>query len=107
ADAMTSVLAIAGLLAARYFGWTWADPAIGVVGALVIAHWSWGLIRGSGAILLDAAPNRNLADAIRRKIEVGDDRITDLHIWRLGPGHHAAIVSLVSDAPQPVEHYKT
>jgi cation diffusion facilitator family transporter len=106
ADALTSVLAIVALLAAWSYGWTWADPAIGIVGALVIAHWSWRLIRDSGAVLLDAAPNRALGDAIRGRLEVGHDRLADLHIWRLGPGHHAAIVSLVSDTPQPVEAYK-
>jgi cation diffusion facilitator family transporter len=107
ADALTSLLAIAGLVSARLYGWTWLDPAIGVIGALVIAHWSWGLIRDAGAVLLDAAPNRVLSDAIRERIEVGHERIADLHVWRLGPGHHAAIVSLVSDAPQPVETYKS
>jgi len=106
ADALTSVLAIAGLLAAWVYGWTWLDPAIGVVGALVIAHWSWGLIRDAGRVLLDAAPSRDLNDAIRRTLEAGSDRIADLHVWRLGPGHHAAIVSLVSDAPEPVDSYK-
>jgi cation diffusion facilitator family transporter len=106
ADALTSVLAIAGLLVAWIYGWTWADPAIGIVGAIVIAHWSWGLIRGAGAVLLDATPNRALADEIRGRLETGDDRIADLHVWRLGPGHHGAIVSLVSDEPEPVEHYR-
>ncbi|MGZ3339756.1 MAG: CDF family Co(II)/Ni(II) efflux transporter DmeF [Reyranella sp.] len=106
ADALTSVLAIVALLAAWSYGWTWADPAIGIVGALVIAHWSWRLIRESGAVLLDAAPDRALGDAIRHRLEIGHDRIADLHVWRLGPGHHAAIVSLVSDTPQPVEAYK-
>jgi cation diffusion facilitator family transporter len=107
ADALTSVLAIAGLLAAWIYGWTWADPAIGVVGALVIANWSWRLIRDAGAVLLDATPNRELDRAIRSRLERGDDRIADLHVWRVGPGHHAAIVSLVSDTPEPVETYKT
>jgi cation diffusion facilitator family transporter len=106
ADALTSVLAIVGLLAARFYGWTFLDPLIGVVGAVVIARWSWGLIRDSGAVLLDAAPNRALDEAIRSKLEVGHDRIADLHVWRLGPGHNAAIVSLVADDPEPVEHYK-
>ena len=106
ADALTSVLAIAGLLAARFYGWTWLDPVIGIVGAVVIARWSWGLIRDSGAVLLDAAPNRALDAAIRQKLETGHDRIADLHVWRLGPGHNAAIVSLVADEPEPVEHYK-
>jgi cation diffusion facilitator family transporter len=106
ADALTSVLAIVGLLAARFYGWTFLDPLIGVVGAVVIARWSWGLIRDAGAVLLDAAPNRALDEAIRSKLEVDHDRIADLHVWRLGPGHNAAIVSLVADHPEPVEHYK-
>jgi cation diffusion facilitator family transporter len=106
ADALTSVLAIAGLLAAWSYGWSWADPAIGVVGALVIAHWSWRLIRDSGAVLLDATPDPHLSEAIHARLAVGHDRIADLHVWRVGPGHFAAIVALVSDAPQPVEHYK-
>lgn len=106
ADALTSVLAIAALLAAWAYGWTWLDPAVGVLGALVIAHWSWRLIRESGAVLLDAVPDRVLERAIRERLEVGHDRIADLHVWRLGPGHQGAIVSLVSDAPEPVEHYR-
>jgi cation diffusion facilitator family transporter len=106
ADALTSVLAIGALLAARFYGWTFLDPVIGVVGALVIAHWAWGLIRDAGAVLLDAVPNRSIDDAIRARLEAGHDRIADLHVWRLGPGHHGAIVSLVADAPEPVEHYK-
>jgi cation diffusion facilitator family transporter len=106
ADALTSVLAIAGLLTAWFYGWTWLDPVIGIVGAIVIAHWSWGLIRDSGAVLLDATPNRALAEEIRGRLEAGYDRIADLHVWRLGPGHHGAIVSLVSDEPEPVEHYR-
>ena len=106
ADALTSVLAIAGLLAARFYGWNWLDPVIGIVGACVIAHWSWGLMRDAGAVLLDAAPSRSLGEAIRQRLEIGDDRIADLHVWRLGPGHHGAIVSLVSHTPEPVTHYK-
>jgi cation diffusion facilitator family transporter len=106
ADALTSVLAIAGLLAAWSYGWNWADPVIGVVGALVIAHWAWRLIRDSGAVLLDAASDPPLAAAIRSRLVQGHERIADLHVWRVGPGHHAAIVALVSDAPLPVEHYK-
>ncbi|OFX06947.1 MAG: cation transporter [Alphaproteobacteria bacterium RIFCSPHIGHO2_12_FULL_66_14] len=106
ADALTSVLAIVGLLAAWFYGWTWLDPAIGIVGALVIAHWAWRLMRDAGAVLLDAVPSEQLSAAIRAELEAGPDRIADLHVWRLGPGHHAAIVALVSDAPQPVEAYK-
>ena len=107
ADALTSVLAILGLALAWANGWTWLDPVIGVLGALVIAHWSWRLIRDAGAVLLDAAPDVPLATEIRRRLEREGDSIADLHVWRVGPGHHAAIVSLVSDAPLPVEAYKT
>jgi cation diffusion facilitator family transporter len=106
ADALTSVLAIVGLLSAWAYGWTWADPVIGIVGALVIAHWSFGLMRDAGAVLLDASPDRALSGDIRARLETSSDRLSDLHVWRVGPGHHAAIVSLVSDAPQPVEDYK-
>ena len=73
----------------------------------MIAHWSRRLIRDSGAVLLDAAPDGALREAICSRLEIGHDRIADLHVWRLGPGHNAAIVSLVSDTPQPVEAYKT
>jgi cation diffusion facilitator family transporter len=106
ADALTSVLAILGLLAAWAYGWNWADPLIGIVGALVIAHWAIRLMRDAGAVLLDAASDRPLARTIRDRLEVEHDRIADLHVWRVGPGHHAAIVSLVSDAPLPVAAYK-
>ncbi|TXL69996.1 CDF family Co(II)/Ni(II) efflux transporter DmeF [Vineibacter terrae] len=106
ADALTSVLAIVGLLAGRLYGWTWLDPVVGVAGSLVIAHWSWRLARDAGAVLLDAAPDPGLGTAIRGRIEVGGDRITDLHIWRIGPGHHAAIIAVVSDTPMPASAYK-
>lgn len=106
ADAFTSVLAIVGLLAAWIYGWAWLDPVVGMLGALVIAHWAWRLIRDSGAVLLDAAPNAALAAAIRARLEQGHDRIADLHVWRLGPGHHGAIVALVADRPEAVEVYK-
>lgn len=106
ADAFTSVLAIVGLLAAWIYGWAWLDPVVGMLGALVIAHWAWRLIRDSGAVLLDAAPNAALAAAIRGRLEQGHDRIADLHVWRLGPGHHGAIVALVADRPEAVEVYK-
>ena len=106
ADALTSVLAIVALLAGRFYGWNWLDPVMGVVGALVIARWSWGLIRVAGATLLDTVPDQRLARSVREQIEVGDDRVTDLHLWRLGPGHAGLIVSVLSDAPQPPDIYK-
>ncbi|MDP8920481.1 MAG: CDF family Co(II)/Ni(II) efflux transporter DmeF [Pseudomonadota bacterium] len=106
ADALTSVLAIVALLAGRFYGWSWLDPVMGVVGAVVIAQWSWGLIRTAGATLLDAVPDQTLARSVRERIEVGEDRVTDLHLWRLGPGHAGLIVAVVSDAPHSPEVYK-
>ena len=105
ADALTSVLAIAALLAGRYLGWLWLDAAVGIVGALVILRWSWGLMRDTGSILLDRSDMR-LAEEARRRIESdGDARVTDLHVWRIAPGAHAGIVSLVADRPLPVADY--
>lgn len=106
ADALTSVLAIVALLAGRYFGWNWLDPVIGIVGALVIARWAFGLICSSAATLLDTVPDARIANELRNKLETGTDRVTDLHLWRVGPGHQAAIISIVSDNPQAPEFYK-
>jgi cation diffusion facilitator family transporter len=106
ADAATSVLAIAGLGVGWSFGWSAADPIIGIVGACVILSWSVTLIRNAAAVLLDRVPLNGLDARIRRAIEIDDDRVCDLHVWRLGPGHHAAIVSVVSDRPQPPAAYK-
>ena len=107
ADALTSVLAIVALLAGRFYGWVFMDPLMGIVGALVIAHWSVRLMRSAGAILVDAVPDRRLAALVRRRLEVDGDRIADLHLWRLGPGHAALIVAVVSDHPQAPEAYKS
>jgi cation diffusion facilitator family transporter len=107
ADAFTSVLAIAALLLGSVYGWLWLDPAMGVVGALVIARWSWGLVRDTGGVLLDYVPeHEDLPQEIRETIETGSERITDLHIWQLGPGHHGAIVALVSDEPKAPSYYR-
>jgi cation diffusion facilitator family transporter len=107
ADALTSVLAIVALLAGSAYGWLWLDPLMGIVGALVIARWSWGLIRDAGAILLDVVPEgEDLPDEIREALEGEGDRITDLHVWQVGPGHHAAIVSLATPAPKAPSTYK-
>lgn len=96
ADALTSVLAIAALLAGKYMGWTWMDPAMGVVGALVIARWSWMLMRETAAVLLDRTDD-HVAEEVRELVEApGDARIADLHIWRVGPSARAAIVSVVA-----------
>lgn len=99
ADALTSVLAIAALVAGRYLGLAWMDAAVGIVGAAVIARWSWGLMRDSARVLVDAASNPGLAGEIRDAIEDGDAAITDLHVWQVGPGKYAAIISLVAAEP--------
>jgi len=106
ADAAVSILAIVGLLAGRELGWVWMDPVMGLVGAVVIANWSWGLVRAAGTTLLDVLPDTALAGKIRARLEQGDDRVADLHLWRIGPGHCAAVVSIVSDAPEPLAAYK-
>jgi cation diffusion facilitator family transporter len=106
ADAAVSVLAIVGLSAGRLLGWVWMDPLMGLVGTLVIANWSWRLARQSGAVLLDMRADRDVAGEIVRRLEVAGDRIADLHLWRIGPGHNAAVVSLVSDRPEPPAVYK-
>jgi cation diffusion facilitator family transporter len=107
ADALTSVLAIAALLAGSAYGWLWLDPLMGIVGALVIARWSWGLIRDAGGILLDVIPEgEELPDEIRKALEGAGDRITDLHVWQVGPGHHAAIISVATPAPKEPWAYK-
>jgi cation diffusion facilitator family transporter len=106
ADAATSVLAIGALVVAMVSGWVWADPAVGIVGSLVIASWAFGLIRDAGAVLLDVSFDRKLQATIRARLEAGDDRITDLHLWQVGPGHCAAVISVVSEAPLAPGTYK-
>ena len=106
ADALTSVLAIVGLLVARFYGWLWIDPLVGIVGAIVIAVWSLDLIRSSGMTLLDMVPDPALAARIKDRLELKDDRISDLHMWRVGPGHSAVVVSVVSDNPKEPAVYK-
>jgi cation diffusion facilitator family transporter len=106
ADAMTSVLAIVALLTARFYGWLWIDPVVGMVGAGVIAIWSLGLIRSAGAVLLDMVPNPKLSSLVRERLEVQGDKVSDLHLWRVGPGHTALIATVVADRPQAVAAYK-
>jgi cation diffusion facilitator family transporter len=106
ADAMTSVLAIVALGAGRLYGWTFLDPVMGIVGAFVIAHWSVGLLRSAGAVLVDAMPDRLLSATIRKRLEIEGDKVSDLHLWRLGPGHAALIAAVVSDHPETPAVYK-
>jgi cation diffusion facilitator family transporter len=100
ADAAVSVLAIIGLVLARAFGWLWMDPLAGVIGALVIANWSYGLMRDTGAILLDMSPDRRMAENVRHAIEDRGDKVVDLHVWRVGPGHMSAVVSVATSESQ-------
>ncbi|MDR2214310.1 MAG: CDF family Co(II)/Ni(II) efflux transporter DmeF [Nevskiaceae bacterium] len=109
ADAFTSVLAIAGLLAGAYLGWTWMDASIGIIGAIVIGHWSLGLSRAAARSLLDAHNDSRLRKAVQTRIAAdGHATVQDLHLWRLGPEHHGLLLSLRSTAPQlqSPEHYK-
>lgn len=106
ADAAVSVLVIAGLLLARGFGWRWMDPLAGLVGAGVIASWAYGLVRDTGAILLDMTPDPGTAEGVRAVIEAEGDRLIDLHVWRLGPGHLGAIVSVATTSGRNARFYR-
>jgi cation diffusion facilitator family transporter len=106
ADAAVSILVIVGLLLGRFLGWAWMDPVVGFVGAIVIAAWSYALIRDTGAVLLDMTPDADMAENIRRAVERDGDRLCDLHLWRLGPGHVGAIVSVSTAAPRAPAFYR-
>ena len=106
ADALTSVLAISALLGGRFLGLTWLDPVMGLAGTVVIAGWSYSLVKTAGATLLDLAPDDGTERTIRARLETNGDRVTDLHVWRVGPGHRSAIIALVSDRPQSPAAYK-
>ena len=106
ADALTSVLAIVALLGGRYYGLTWLDPVMGLVGGAVVAAWSVSLLRSAGAVLLDLVPAGEVEDEVRHRLESNGDRVSDFHLWQVGPGHRAVVVSIVSDAPQAPAVYK-
>lgn len=107
ADALTSVLAIVALVAGKYFGWIWLDPAMGLAGAAVITRWSYGLLRDTGHILLDGAVEEQTHSSIRQAIERDmDNRIADLHVWQVGPGHYSTMLSVVTHRPEAPEYYK-
>jgi len=105
-DAAVSVLAILGLTLGRMFGWVWMDPVMGLAGAVIIARWSYGLVRDTGAILLDTNPDLGLDKKIRRLIEANGDRVADLHLWRLGPGHLGLILAIRTDMPRSPDFYR-
>lgn len=107
ADALTSLLAIFALLAAKYFGAVWADPLMGIVGAILIARWSLGLLRSTSNILLDREAADKVRETIRESIEADDDnRLADLHVWAIGPNIYSVIASVVTRHPKPPHHYK-
>jgi cation diffusion facilitator family transporter len=106
ADAAVSVLVIVGLVLARAFGWLWLDPVAGFIGALVTANWAVRLLRDTGGILLDRTPDPLMAERVRGIIEAEGDQVTDLHLWRLGPGHLGAIVSIATTGQSEPAHYR-
>jgi len=107
ADIATSMLAVLALLGGKHLGASWLDPAMGIVGAAVIARWSWGLLRDTGRVLLDQEAPADLREAVRGAIEAdGDSRIADLHVWSIGPGLFTTVLSVVSHEPRSPEHYK-
>jgi cation diffusion facilitator family transporter len=105
-DAVVSALAILGLGLGRLFGWVWADSLAGLAGAALLAHFAWGLLRRTGAVLLDVNPSPELTSEIRQRLEADGERLLDLHLWRLGPGHHAAIVVIAAEKPLSAEAYR-
>ena len=106
-DAMTSVLAIGALVAGLIWGFSWLDAVVGIVGAIIIAQWAFQLIRIAGRVLLDAAPAGEVTEAVRKAIEgEADNRVADLHVWRVGPGHLAAVVTVVTHAARTPAHYR-
>jgi cation diffusion facilitator family transporter len=106
ADAITAVLAISALAAGAYFGWVWLDPVAGLIGFCVISVWAFGLIKSSAAVLLDAVAGRQRLALIRQRLEIDGDRVTDLHLWRVGPGHLAMIAAIATARPRPPDDYK-
>ena len=106
ADAAVSVLVIVGLLLARYLGWSFMDPLAALVGALVISSWAYALVRDTGAVLLDMLPDTEIAEDMRHEVEEHGDRLADFHLWRLGPGHLGAIMSIVTARHRDAEFYR-
>lgn len=106
ADAVVSALAIASLAAGRYLGWGFADPLAGILGAVLIAHFAWRLLRRAGAVLLDVNPSPELTAEVRRRLSSEGEEVLDLHLWRLGPGHHAAIAVVAAKSPLAPDAYR-
>ncbi len=107
ADALTSVLAIVALFFAKYYGWNWLDPIIGIVGAILIARWSYGLLNDTSTILLDKNINSEITRAVKSSIEAdSDNRVADIHVWKVGPIDYSATISIVTHYPKKIDHYK-
>ncbi|MBL7024357.1 MAG: CDF family Co(II)/Ni(II) efflux transporter DmeF [Candidatus Marinimicrobia bacterium] len=107
ADALTSMLAIVALLTAKYFGSVWMDPIMGIVGAVLVARWSFGLLSSTSKILLDEQAPETVLDSIKDALNDGDDKeITDIHVWSIGPSIYAAQISIVSSNPDSLAEYK-
>lgn len=106
ADAGVSVLALLGLTAGLLFSWVWMDAVMGLMGAAVIANWAWGLVRAAGAVLLDRRPESGLYADVLARLEAEGDRVADFHLWRVGPGHMAAAITLVSQEPRAPDYYR-
>ena len=106
ADAAVSVAVIIGLVLAKLFGWLWMDPLAGILGAVVIASWAVTLVRDTGAILLDMTPDAKMAQALRAMVEEEGDQLADFHLWRLGPGHLGAILSVQTASNRDVQYYR-
>jgi cation diffusion facilitator family transporter len=106
ADTFVSILAITGLLLAKLYGWLWMDPLAGIVGAVVIANWSITLIRDTAGVLLDVCPDELTRETLRRTLEMDGDRVVDLHLWRLGPGHLGAVLAIATSKPRDALFYR-
>lgn len=106
ADALVAILAIAGLAAGQRLGWAWADPLAGIAGAALVAQFAWSLLRRAGASLLDINPSPELTAEIRARLAAEGEQVLDLHLWRLGPGHHAAIAVIAAKTPLSPQAYR-
>ena len=109
ADALTSLLAIVALLAAKYYGWIWMDPIMGIVGAVLITKWSMGLLKQTSSVLLDQQGPDHLVDSVISRIKSlpCKTEIIDLHVWSIGPNIYSAAITIVADNENSVRMFKS